>query len=402
MRQIQDALHQQAEYMRSTKASQTDINKLSKEWWDYEKKITGEKEDQAEAYKQILASLEKEISGLETSLALYDEVLNEYVDKNVEALEAQKEALQEQNDELDKQIEKERALDALARARQTQVLVYKDGRYQYVQDADAVSEAQSALEDIRRNERVEAEIKLVDEQIKKWEDYRDEWAKVVKDYSMGQDALIEKQKLGTKLEADTWSERLNNLKAYKVEYQGLMEQLAEAQVQQQLVQQQQQTSGGSTSTSTSPDWSALWWEAENNPNLSASEKEALQDYYHEQKAAEMEGTGKKFHSDSGKWYAKGTTSAVGGLSLVGEQGPELRVLGHGDGIIPADITKNLWAWGATTPASMMAAISGGLMKNSNMSVTIQNLNLPSVKNGNDFVQYMKNNFWRQTVQFTTA
>ena len=402
MRQIQDALHQQAEYMRSTKASQTDINKLSKEWWDYEKKITGEKEDQAEAYKQILASLEKEISGLETSLALYDEVLNEYVDKNVEALEAQKKALQEQNDELDKQIEKERALDALARARQTQVLVYKDGRYQYVQDADAVSEAQSALEDIRRNERVEAEIKLIDEQIEKWEDYRNEWGKVVKDYSKGQDALIEKQKLGTKLEADTWSERLNNLKAYKVEYQGLMEQLAEAQVQQQLVQQQQQASGGSTSTSTSPDWSALWWEAENNPNLSASEKEALQDYYHEQKAAEMEGTGKKFHSDSGKWYAKGTTSAVGGLSLVGEQGPELRVLGHGDGIIPADITKNLWAWGATTPASMMAAISGGLLKNSNMSVTIQNLNLPSVKNGNDFVQYMKNNFWRQTVQFTTA
>ena len=402
MRQIQDALHQQAEYMRSTKASQTDINKLSKEWWDYEKKITGEKEDQAEAYKQILASLEKEISGLETSLALYDEVLNEYVDKNVEALEAQKEALQEQNDELDKQIEKERALDALARARQTQVLVYKDGRYQYIQDADAVSEAQSALEDIRRNERVEAEIKLIDEQIEKWEDYRNEWGKVVKDYSKGQDALIEKQKLGTKLEADTWSERLNNLKAYKVEYQGLMEQLAEAQVQQQLVQQQQQASGGSTSTSTSSDWSALWWEAENNPNLSASEKEALQDYYHEQKAAEMEGTGKKFHSDSGKWYAKGTTSAVGGLSLVGEQGPELRVLGHGDGIIPADITKNLWAWGATTPASMMAAISGGLLKNSNMSVTIQNLNLPSVKNGNDFVQYMKNNFWRQTVQFTTA
>ena len=400
MRQIQDALHQQAEYMRSTKASQTDINKLSREWWDYEKKITGEKEDQAEAYKQILASLEKEISGLETSLALYDEVLNEYVDKNVEALEAQKEALQEQNDELDKQIEKERALDALARARQTQVLVYKDGRYQYVQDADAVSEAQSTLEDIRRNERVEAEIKLIDEQIEKWEDYRDEWAKVVKDYSKGQDALIEKQKLGTKLEADTWSERLNNLKAYKVEYQALMEQLAEAQVQQQVVQQQQQASGGSTSTS--PDWSALWWEAENNPNLSASEKEALQDYYHEQKAAEMEGTGKKFNPNSGKWYAKGTTSAVGGLSLVGEQGPELRVLGHGDGIIPADITKNLWAWGATTPASMMAAISGGLMKNSNMSVTIQNLNLPSVKNGNDFVQYMKNNFWRQTVQFTTA
>lgn len=51
-------------------------------------------------------------------------------------------------------------------------------------------------------------------------------------------------------------------------------------------------------------------------------------------------------------YAKGTTSAKGGLSLTGEKGTELRVLNRGDGIIPAEITKNLMEFGVD-PAKMI-------------------------------------------------
>lgn len=40
-------------------------------------------------------------------------------------------------------------------------------------------------------------------------------------------------------------------------------------------------------------------------------------------------------------YADGTINAKGGLDLVGEEGAELRVINSGDGIIPADITRNL-------------------------------------------------------------
>lgn len=62
-------------------------------------------------------------------------------------------------------------------------------------------------------------------------------------------------------------------------------------------------------------------------------------------------------------YAKGTTSAKGGLSLVGEggngSGTELRVLNRGDGIIPAEITKNLMEFGVD-PAKM---ITDNLNKN---------------------------------------
>ena len=51
-------------------------------------------------------------------------------------------------------------------------------------------------------------------------------------------------------------------------------------------------------------------------------------------------------------YATGTTSAKGGLSLTGENGTELRVLNRGDGIIPAEITKNLMEFGVD-PAKMI-------------------------------------------------
>lgn len=44
-------------------------------------------------------------------------------------------------------------------------------------------------------------------------------------------------------------------------------------------------------------------------------------------------------------YAQGTTSATGGISMVGENGAELRILNQGDGIIPAEITRNLMNMG---------------------------------------------------------
>ena len=94
-----------------------------------------------------------------------------------------------------------------------------------------------------------------------------------------------------------------------------------------------------------------------------------------------------------KKHANGTISAPGGLSLVGEKGPELRVLNSGDGIIPADATRNLWDWAKFSPKEFNG---GGTM------IHIANLNLPNVRDGNDFVKYMVNNFWRETVQYAST
>ena len=84
-------------------------------------------------------------------------------------------------------------------------------------------------------------------------------------------------------------------------------------------------------------------------------------------------------------YGNGTLSANGGLSLVGENGAEMRVLNKGDGIIPANITKNLWNWGSIDP-SVFASKSSD---NSIYNFDISNLDLPNVHNATDFVSGLK-------------
>ena len=81
-------------------------------------------------------------------------------------------------------------------------------------------------------------------------------------------------------------------------------------------------------------------------------------------------------------FANGTTSAPGGLAMVGENGPELRVLGQGDGVIPADITRNLWDWGKINPSNL-AARAVSYMFN------IDNLSLPNARDAVSLVDGLK-------------
>lgn len=83
-------------------------------------------------------------------------------------------------------------------------------------------------------------------------------------------------------------------------------------------------------------------------------------------------------------YAGGTLSARGGLAMVGEQGPELRVLNRGDGVIPADITRNLMKIGANP--KWFAQQSGA----GNTILNVANVSLPSVQNAQQFVDGLKN------------
>lgn len=82
-------------------------------------------------------------------------------------------------------------------------------------------------------------------------------------------------------------------------------------------------------------------------------------------------------------YASGTMSARGGISMVGEQGPELRVLNQGDGIIPADITRNLMKIGSDP--HWFANRSGA----GNTILNVANVSLPSVRNAQQFVDGLK-------------
>lgn len=449
-------------------------------YWEKRKEIA---KKQAKAIEESLKKIQEERikdtkNQIEDMESLFS-VIAKQAQKEIDILESQKEAIQdkyqaqidaieEANDELERQIELEEAMDALARARQAEVMVYKDGRFQYVEDIDQVSEAQSNLDRLQREEQKrkdiealeaqrDAEIKLIDESIKYWEDYVKKYGDYVDDFTAEQERKLLEQKYGIKLEGENWELSLKQFEDYIKEYKKLQEELtslesmgnisssgqdwsqiwldadkaykdgiiskeeadaikdyAHSQKEQEMAgsgatfnpSSGKWTSSSSNSSSNKTDWSQVWKDAQKDyesGKISEAEKNKIQNEAHKNKQEEMAGSGATFNPASGKWkYASGTTSAYGGLSLVGENGPELRLLNKGDGILPSDITKNLWAWGVTTPASMIHNIVGGLQSmGQQIGITIQNFNpnLPGIQDGQGFANYMRNNFWREAIQF---
>lgn len=91
---------------------------------------------------------------------------------------------------------------------------------------------------------------------------------------------------------------------------------------------------------------------------------------------------------SGKGYANGTTNAKSGLHLVGENGPELRVLNSGDGIIPNNLTNKLLSM-ARNSVDGLSDVKEKAKQVFN-SFNISNLSLPNVKSAEDFFDGLKN------------
>lgn len=89
-----------------------------------------------------------------------------------------------------------------------------------------------------------------------------------------------------------------------------------------------------------------------------------------------------------KGYAGGTRNADSGLSLVGENGPELRVLNQGDGILPSGITDNLWRWGSMTPSDMLSSLAQKAQSWA-QTLNISNVTLPNVRDAQSFVSGLR-------------
>lgn len=117
-------------------------------------------------------------------------------------------------------------------------------------------------------------------------------------------------------------------------------------------------------------------------------KSEIQDLYNKSKSDISKGyllnLASEMHKAGYQGYARGTTKAGGGLSLVGENGPELRVLNHGDGILPNSITDNLWRWGSMTPSDMLASLAQKA-QNWAQTLNISNVTLPNVRDAQSFV-----------------
>ena len=197
------------------------------EYWKYQEEIYKWEK------KQAKAALQDQLNALKDA---QDAINNKY--------DVELKKITNVNDALDDRIEYEKLLENLAKAKASKQLVFKNGRYQYMQDLDAISAAQGAIYDYNREEQIEAKKEA-----------------------------IEKRR------------------------------------QQEL----------------------------------------------DKIAKQQEKINKKLSSLTG--YASGTLSAAGGISMVGENGPEMRILNRGDGILNTNTTINLLKWSRITPQDMMMRAS---------------------------------------------
>ena len=370
-----------------------------------------QKEDFETAVNYVIKQIDEEISKLQD---LRDQTEQYYDDKI--------DAVNKANDALEDQIQYEELLNNLAKAKDEQLYVFQNGQFQYVQDVEAIASAQAELDTYERDKALQKEVEnletlknqalaSIDKQIEGWEKYKEEWKGVTTQYQEQQDKLLAEQVLGIDTEQKNWDKRITNLSDFADKYGSILEQITLLQKQafeEMLLQQEQYLSkleqidrdketlfsGGSLSFTgaggqqgniyldhSSANKPTGYYDSKGN----ALTKGEVEDYVGTVGGKVYDSSGKSYDANTVKLnkHAKGTASSPGGLSLVGERGPELRVLNSGDGIIPADATRNLWDWGAYNPKDFMYS-----MRSDNI-FHIGNIALPNVTDAKSFVNGLK-------------
>lgn len=299
--------------------------------------------------------------------------LNDIIDDINDKWDKEADALEKANDKLEQQIEYQKLLEAMAKAKTQKKMIYKDGRFQYLEDTEAISKAQSDLDEFYRKKDLqdqkdyieeqrklelgdlEEQVKYLDKKIEYWNDYLDRLDTEFAAFMDIFDDFVEKQKAG-------YLNDLEALKRYVEEKEALARRAAAASAAAM--------SGGGYGGSTAQD-----------PPTDAS---TTIPQFHGQKYTKPH---QKINVQYDQKYAEGTTHAQGGMSIVGERGAELRILNRGDGIIPADITKNLWKWGTIDPERIKTGSTGNV---ETYNIDVDNVNLPDVTSPEEFISGIKN------------
>ena len=380
----------QAQKEAAEKAAQAQKEALEKQKEALEK----QKEDFETAVNYVIKQIDEEIDKLQD---LRDQTEQYYDDKI--------DAVNKANDALEDQIQHEELLNNLAKAKDKQLYVFQNGQFQYVQDVEAIASAQAELDAYERDKALQKEVEnletlkeqalaSIDKQIEGWEKYKEQWESVTTQYQEQQEKLLAEQVLGIDTEQKNWETRLENVQSFVDQYNSILNKLGSVD---------SRISSGtknSTSTPVSGDGWHLDYSKGNTQYASAMDDPGVTNEWKQANSKSLSSviksavsTGVKVGSgvaigaiskgSIASKHASGTLSASGGLSLVGERGPELRVLNSGDGVIPADATRNLWDWGAYSPKDFM-----GRMGSDNI-FHIGNIALPNVTDAKSFVNGLK-------------
>lgn len=182
-KELDDALEKALLEVQETDAQVT--TKLKKHWDGVEKVI----EEFKSALSDAKAALSSFLSLLSTwndksnnDLKIWGDTMNKVIDKRIKALNKQKEALEKNNDATERAIELSKAQDALARAeQQCTTRVYTENGYEWQANAEDVRTAREDLADKKREWNKKDAEKAIDDQIKKYNEFKDKLSEVMDD-----------------------------------------------------------------------------------------------------------------------------------------------------------------------------------------------------------------------------
>lgn len=147
MRQIQNALHDEAEKMREIEGESANVKALSAEWWKYENEIADIQEKIAKQLKEDIADV---LGDIVDSLQASADAMTQPLQDELDALNAQRDAVNDRREEEEKILAVEKARIALENAqRERTVRQYNaaTGQWEWVANAKNVEQAQKNLID---------------------------------------------------------------------------------------------------------------------------------------------------------------------------------------------------------------------------------------------------------------
>jgi TP901 family phage tail tape measure protein len=366
----------------------------------YDKQIDKIKEAKDAAIKSVesqIKALEKEKDSKVKAIDAEITALQRERDAREKYWQDQLDKLEKENDERERNIALQEKQQALALAQQTNVMVLKDGQFQYTQDESAVAGAEQDLaqqedqnEYERQKELIEelrdTELEWYDERIQSLEDYKDQVEEYyenqieqLEEYKEYLEEYYEAQIEALKAEKDAVNETLEEGVANQQEYWDKMKEQLQSFVEE---------------------WNALVGEM-TFPNISGSgiSLSAVGGKISASMNGKSTGDNKVSAYASGKGSIGDSEIAVVGENpkyrelvigskLNNDQGVVMN-LKRGSGVVNAGTTNTL--------ASIFNSLNGQKsvgqpVSNSNQSMSIQigSINLPEVKDGQGFIDYLQN------------
>lgn len=299
-------------------------------------------------------------------------------------------ALEEQNQAIDDQITKQKLLEALAKAQQSKKYVFKDGRFQYVDDVDAIASAQEQLDEFNREQALQEKTKQLEKQRdleleqnqlaqqalenekKRWEEYKQGWSNITNAYTEQQNALLAQQKLGIDVEKATWNERLSNLESFKNQYISLAAQIKAAEAEIAGYDAQISAVGSAENQDATirrmmKENSEAWHQTSD-----ASERERLHEM-NEYLNSLLSNKG-TYNAASGQWSNLSYTQSQPLSSSIG-----------GVGVMTPSVASS-----AVLGSSLINKGISGVKQALNQIFNMGNISLPNVSNAKQFVSELKN------------